>query len=226
MVAESYLSKIFGTAPVKPIQHHMEKVVACVSELPAFFEAASRSDWQLAAEIRTTISGLENDADEIKKDIRLHLPKGIFMPVSRVDLLEMLRIQDQVANSAKDVSGLMLGRQIEVPEEIASQMIGFVRRSVEATEQAFKAINELDELFESGFRGAEVDLVQSMIKRLDAIEKENDQEQVQLRADLFAIEENMSAIKVVFLYKVIDRVGKIADRAQRVGSRLEYLLAR
>jgi predicted phosphate transport protein (TIGR00153 family) len=226
MKTTSYLSKIFGKAPVRPIQLHMEKVVLCVSELEAFFEVAAKRDWQKAREIQGKIGALENDADEIKRDIRLHLPKGLFMPVSRVDLLEMLRIQDQVANKAKDIAGLMLGREIEVPASISDDMIEYVRRSIQATRQACTAINELDELFETGFRGAEVELVASMIKRLDEIEKQNDQQQVKLRTSLFAIEDDLNPVKVIFLYRIIDWVGEIADLAQRVGSRLEYLLAR
>jgi predicted phosphate transport protein (TIGR00153 family) len=148
------------------------------------------------------------------------------MPVSRVDLLEMLRLQDMVANKAKDIAGLMLGREMEVPASISDDMIEYASRAIEAARQACTAINELDELFESGFRGAEVRLVESMIKRLDEIEKQNDQQQIKLRASLFAIEDDLNPVKVVFLYRIIDWIGDIADLSQRVGSRLEYLLAR
>ncbi len=226
MATGGYLSRIFSRSPVKPMQHHMDKVVDCVSELQSFFKAVVDGDWERALEIQRIIGILENEADQIKRDIRLHLPKGIFMPVSRIDLLEMLRIQDKVANKAKDIAGLMLGRKMEIPPEISDQMVEFINRSVEATRQARTAINELDELFETGFRGAEVDLVESMIKRLDAIEKQNDEQQVKLRASLYPLEEKLNPIQTMFLYKIIDWIGEIADLAQRVGSRLEYLLAR
>jgi uncharacterized protein Yka (UPF0111/DUF47 family) len=36
----------------------------------------------------------------------------------------------------------------------------------------------------------------------------------------------MPPIDVIFLYKVIDTVGELANYAQRVGSRLELMLAR
>ncbi len=208
------------------MQQHMGKVSECTRQLVEFFEAVCRQDWEAAESIQSRIGALENEADELKKAIRLHLPRGIFMPVSRVDLLEMLRIQDLVANKAKDIAGLMLGRRMEFPETLKKDLLYFVRRSADATEQAQIAINELDELIETGFRGAEVDLVQSMIKELDKIEKETDDKQVTLRARLFEVEETLSPVRVIFLYQVIEWVGEIADLAQRVGSRLEYLLAR
>ncbi len=226
MVTRSYVSKIFGSSPVKPMQQHMEKVTECVMQLPQFFQAVIEGDWKQAGAAQKRISRHENEADDIKREIRLHLPKGIFMPVSRIDLLEMLRIQDLIANKTKDIAGLMVGRHMVIPPEISKEMLEFVNRSVEAAQQARTAINELDELFETGFRGAEVDLVQSMIKSLDAIEKKNDEQQVRIRAHLFAIEDDLPPVKVMFLYKIIDWVGDVADLAQRVGSRLEYLLAR
>ena len=40
------------------------------------------------------------------------------------------------------------------------------------------------------------------------------------------IEKNLDPIDAVFLYRVIQNVGEVADIAQRVGARLELLLAR
>jgi len=196
------------------------------SQLKPFFKAIISNDWSVAENLQETIRQFENEADDLKKEIRLHLPTGIFMPVSRIDLLEMLRIQDLVANKAKDIAGLMLGRRMELPDEISGDMITFVDRCVDATAQARNAINELDELIETGFRGAEVELVQSMIKKLDSIENETDEIQIRLRARLFGLEDRLPAVQVMFLYQVIDWIGEIADLSQRVGSRLEYLLAR
>ena len=71
-----------------------------------------------------------------------------------------------------------------------------------------------------------MNLVEAMIKKLDAIEKETDGQQVELRARLFAIEESLPPVQVMFLYQVINWIGDVADLSQRVGSRLEYLLAR
>jgi len=204
----------------------MSKVAECVAELKTFFDAATKLDWDSAKNSQVRIAELENDADDIKKEIRLQMPKGIFMPMSRVDLLEMLRIQDLVANKAKDVAGLMLGRKMKIPESLVPNFTAYLARCVDATDQARRAINELDELVETGFRGTEVDLVQSMIKKLDAIEKDSDILQVELRSGLFAMEESLPPIQVMFLYQIIDWIGEIADLSQRVGSRLEYLLAR
>lgn len=226
MAVSNYMSGIFGNSPVKPMQMHMEKVHECVSLLVPFCESVIAEDWKKVEKNQKKISSLETEADKLKKELRLNLPKGLFMQVSRRDLLEILTIQDSVANKAKDVAGIILGRRIIIPKKIANDFLKLAQRCVDASEQATKTINELDELVETGFRGNEVKLVQTMIRKLDKIEADTDKIQRSIRAKLFAIENDLPPVEVMFLYKVIETTGDVADQAQRVGSRLQLLLAR
>ena len=218
------LAGIFGSSPVRPLEKHAGIVHKCARQLGDFFDAVSRGDWEKAAESRAQIERLEHEADDVKKEIRLHLPKSLFMPVPREDLLELLLVQDKIANRAKDVSGLVMGRQLELPAAIADEFLEFVARCIDATKQARKSVRELDELFTTGFRGAEVDLVTDMIEELDQIETDTDDREAKLRGSLFAVESGLDPVNVIFLYQVIGRIGEIADMAERVGRRLELLL--
>ena len=226
MAVSNYMSGIFGNSPIKPMQMHMEKVHECVSILVPYFEAVVAEDWKKVEKKQQQISQLETEADVLKKELRLNLPKGLFMQVSRRDLLEILTIQDSVANKAKDVAGIILGRKMVLPKKIANDFLKFAQRCVDASEQAKHTINELDELVETGFRGTEVKLVQKMIKTLDKIEADTDKIQRKIRGKLFEIETDMPPLEAMFLYKVIEATGDVADQAQRVGSRLQLLLAR
>ena len=106
----SYVSKIFGHSPVGPIQNHMDAVFRCAQELVTFFEHVASGDWDQVQSSREIIVGLEHEADELKRQVRTQLPKSLFMPVPREDLLELMLVQDQIANRTRDVSGLVLGR--------------------------------------------------------------------------------------------------------------------
>ena len=219
------LANIFGSSPVRPLEKHMGLSYLCAKQLNGFFAAATSGDWDKAIEFRSEIERLEHEADDLKKEIRLHLPKSLFMPVPREDLLELVLVQDKIANRTKDVSGIVLGRKMQIPSQISEQFLEFVERNVDAAKQARKSVRELDELFTAGFRGAEVDLVAALIEELDRIETDTDDKQAALRAALFDIESTLNPIDAIFMYKVIETTGEIADMAERVGRRLELLLS-
>lgn len=224
-MSSSLLANLFGSSPVMPLEQHVNLAYRCTKELTGFFEAVIDGDWDKATEIRKTIAALEHEADNLKKEIRLHLPKSLFMPVPREDLLELLLVQDKMANLTKDVSGLVLGRRMVIPSELAEEFMAYVQRNIDAAKQARKSVRELDELFTSGFRGAEVSLVTSLIEQLDRIESETDDMQASLRRAVFKIEKDLPPIDVIFLYRVIELTGEIANMAERVGRRLELLLS-
>jgi uncharacterized protein len=219
------LANIFGSSPVKPLEKHIEIAFQCAKQLHPFFKASVAGDWDKTGKAREEISRLEHEADNLKKEIRLHLPKSLFMPVPRQDLLELLLVQDKIANRTKDVSGIVIGRKMQIPAEIADQFLEFVDRNIDAAKQARKSVRELDELFTAGFKGAEVDLVEDLIEELDRIETDTDDKQAALRAALFEIERSLDPINAVFMYKVIELTGEVADMAERVGRRLELLLS-
>lgn len=219
------LVNIFGTSPVFPLEKHIGIAYNCAKELRRFFAAVVADDWDEVALSRAAIEKYEHDADDLKKEIRLNLPKSLFMPVPREDLLELLLVQDKIANRTKDVSGIVTGRKMQIPAQIAERFLEFVDRNIDAAKQARKSVRELDELFTAGFRGAEVVLVEDMIEELDRIETETDDMQAELRAAVFEIESSLNPVDAVFLYQVIELTGEIADMAERVGRRLELLLS-
>ena len=220
----NYVSKIFGKSPVGPIQEHMNTCYQCAKELIAFFQHVVSEDWPGAEASREKIVRLENEADDLKKQIRSQLSRSLLMPVPREDLLELLLVQDRVANRARDVSGLVLGRRMQLPPAIQESFLAFVARNVDAAKKARKTIRELDELYETGFRGAEAELVESLVDELDQIENDNDAMQVALRSALMAVEKDLPPVDVMFLYRIIEQTGDISDMAERIGRRLEVLL--
>jgi len=217
---------LFGRSPIGPMQEHIAKAYECAANLVPFFEAVIAEDWVRVEQVQQEMVRLEKEADKLKRDVRVHLPKSLFLPVPRSDLLELLSVQDKVANRAKDIAGLMLGRQMSIPEPLQPIIRTYVQRTVEACEQALKAMNELDEILETGFGNREVRRVTEMIEELEDIEHDTDRIQIEVRRSLFALEKTLHPVDVMFMYTIIEWIGDVADRAERVGNRLEQLLAR
>jgi len=225
-MSKNIISSIFGKSPIRPMQEHMSKVHECVALLQPFIAAAIESDWAAVKQHRRDISALERDADKMKKKLRKQLPQSTFLPVPRAELLNLLTTQDGIANTAKDAVSLIERRQQEIPPSLAETLTSLTELAISATEQAQTAINELDELIETGFRGQAVKLVERMLDALDKIESKSDKCQAKSRAQLQKLENELPPVDVIFLYKLIDLLAAVADEAERVGSRLQILLAR
>src|SRR5690606_21624830 len=146
-----------------------------------------------------------------KREIRTNLPRGLFLPVDRADILELVSQKDKIANKTKDISGRILGRELLIPIELQVDFKLYVQRCIDATQLASNVINELEELLETGFRGRAVDIVVKMIEHLDRMEKDTDEMQIKLRKALRLLERDLNPIDVMFLYRTLEWVGDLAD---------------
>jgi predicted phosphate transport protein (TIGR00153 family) len=226
MAILSPLGNLFGRSPIGPIQEHMSLADQAAQKVPDLFRATAADDWKAAANVHKEIVAAEAAADKLKRSVRRHLPKSLFLPVPRSDLLTLVGIQDHVANTAKDIAGLVIGRSIRFPEKLQDAVIEFAEASAAASHQALKSIQELDELLEVGFTGREVRRVEDMLKALGKLEGVTDKMAIKLRAGLFKLEKDLPPVEVMFLYQIIGLIGTVADDAESVGDRLQILMAK
>ena len=119
-------SQLFARSPISPIQEHMKVAGATAAELPEFMTAVFAGDWDKAIAVQQRIAALETEADVIKRNVRSNLPRSIFMPVSRSDLLELLKAQDRIPNRCQDLAGLCIGRRMVFPKLMQPLMLKFI----------------------------------------------------------------------------------------------------
>lgn len=217
---------LFAQSPLRPLYEHVKKVHECCCLLPNFFEAVFTDNWEKAQEVQKQICVLEKEADKMKRDIRINLPNSLFMPVARTDLLDLITLQDKIANKAKDIAGLILGRHLKVPVDVKNEFMNYINRCLDATKKATEVIHELEDLLETGFRGKEINVVESMVHELDLIEDDTDQLQIALRHELYLREKELNPIDAMFLYKILEKIGDLADQAEKVGSKLEQMISK
>ncbi len=226
MLSTNPIAALFGKSPFKPMQKHMRIVTECVAEVPGLFSAVIEQDWAQVEAQKDKIFVKEGEADALKNDLRDHLPRSMLLAVDRRDLLELLAMQDAIADTAQDIAGLLVERKMEVPPGMAEPLMRFVTRCLETCEQAHKIIEELDELLETGFRGRDVDRVNAMVLELGQMESDTDLMGIALSGILFAQEDSIKPVSVMFWYQLIQWVGNLADNAEKVGDRLRLLIAR
>ncbi len=226
MSSGSTFSKLFGPSPFTALQQHMRAVTECAREVAPLFDALVAEDAQLVARHKDRIFELEAEADRIKHELRAHLPRSLFMPVDRRDLLEVLHLQDAIANTAQDIAGLLIERRMAIPSFLREPLLSLTRRCIDTVEQAATVIDELDELLAIGFRGREVERVDEMLRELNRIEDETDELGIALARALFDHEAELDPVSVMMWYRIIEWVGDLADYGEKVGDHLRLLIAK
>jgi predicted phosphate transport protein (TIGR00153 family) len=222
----SVIANLIGNSPFKPLQEHMRAVNDCISEVPSLFEALVNGDQSKVITIKDSIFAKEAIADTIKNELRANLPKSLFMPVDRRDLLDILQTQDTIADVAQDIAGLLVERPMDVPNQLKKPIVELVNRCVDVCDHAAKIIEELDELIAIGFGGNEANKVDQMLSELNSIEDETDEMGQNLTSLLFKHEDEINPVSVMMWYRIIEWIGDLADYAEKTGDRLRLLIAR
>ena len=148
------------------------------------------------------------------------------MPVDRRDLLEILDLQDSIADTAQDIAGMLVLRRPKVLEPIHEPLMVLTQRCLDACNQMARIMEELDELLETGFKGRESEMVVNMIDDLNKTETDTDQKAMEVLRELFAHEQEIDPVSLMIWHRLIRWVGDLANYSEKVGNRLRLLLAR
>jgi hypothetical protein len=221
----SLMGDLFGRSPIRPMQEHMKAALACAREVLPLFEDMAAGRTEALASRRETMDRLEHEADAIKHEIRIHLPKRMFMAFGRRDMLDILDNQDSIADRAQDIAELAEQRSMVIPEGLGDPLLDLAKKVIATCEIAGNVIQELDQLVEVGFSGPQVARVEEMIGTLNGLESETDELAERAQRTLFSME-NEIGVGTIFWYEIIGWVGGMADHAESVGNRLRLLIAR
>jgi predicted phosphate transport protein (TIGR00153 family) len=220
------LARLLRKSPFKPLQEHMRVVAKCMAEFMPLFEALFEKDQNRVKEIAEKIDQIESEADEIKNGLRLNLPKTLFLPVARRDLLVLISEQDSIADAVENIAGIMTAREMEVPEAMRDLLLELIQGTIDTFNKALKVIEGLDELLEVGFRGKYSSIVTDMVVDLKQTEEITDDLAKELNRILFSMEDQLKPVSVIFWYKLIEEIGEVANHSENVGDRILPFLAR
>lgn len=216
--------KLFGRSPFSPLQAHMDKVAQCVEKLPALFDAMFQEEQERVEEIAYEISKLEHKADLEKNDIRNGLGKKVFLPVNKEHLLEILTLQDSIADCAEDIGVLLTLRKVDMIEGLAEGFREFLEKNVEAFIAAHNVVKEIGELLESSFGGVEAEKVVAMVDAVALNEHEADIIQSDLLKKLYRTADETPHWAFHLWLRILEHVGKLSNLSEKLAYRVRMTL--
>lgn len=215
---------LFGRSPFAPLQSHMDSVSLCVHRLPELFEALEKKDYPRLEQLAGEISKLEHDADLIKNDIRNHLPKSLFLPIDRGNLLEVLSLQDHIADKVEDIAVILSLKPLELFSSFQDDFRSFLNKNIETFDKARLIIKELHELVESSFGGIEAEKVRAMVDEVAFQEHEADLIQQQLLKSFYKAENELNFITFHQWQKLFECLAAISNLSENLAFRIRMTL--
>ena len=220
----STIGKLFGKSPFGLLQRHMEQVAKCVAKMEESLLALERGEWDQIDAMAGQVSKLEHQADGIKDEIRNKLLKKFFMPVDRAQILDILSIQDGLADTAEDVAVLLTIRRLQTPSSVVEEFQKFRESNLKAFRLAEAIINDLDELLETGFGGAEAEKIRTVVHDIAYAEHEADVVQRDLLKKVFSDEVNFSAADLNMWIQLIKSLAHLSNLSENLGDRVQTTL--
>lgn len=217
--------QLFARSPFEPLARHGERVYEVLQLLRPITDAFLAEDWDRVRELHKKISRAEHEADEVKQEIRDNLPKSLFLPVDRGDLLRFLREQDGIADAVEDVAVLMNMRRTVLPGPVGEAVSGLVDQILATGDTWLELSQSLPGLQEASFTGPEVDRVLEMAQQLNDLEYGADKKQASLGRIAVENEEELGAIGFFFLMRIANALGRTANKAENTADLLRMMLA-
>lgn len=218
------IARLFGKSPFAPLQTHMNRVASCMEKLTKIFESLVNKETDKIERLAQELSQLEHEADLTKNDIRNHLPKSLFMPIDRGHFLEILAVQDSIADKAEAVGITLALRPLDSYESFQEPLTAFFVKSAEVFWGAKRIIEEIDVLLESAFGGIEAEKVKIMVEETAYKEHQAQKQQLLLLKKLFNEGEHLSAPAFYHWLRLVEDIGAIAHRSEKLANRIRMVL--
>lgn len=216
----STIGKLFGRSPFGQIQQHMDQVSKCIHKMSEAIDVVKAGRFQELERFSVEVSQLEHQADQIKDDIRGRLLKRVFMPINRSEVLEILSLQDSLADTAEDICKVLTLKSLPMPEDLKQDFDQFVEHNLQAFNIVANVIGQLDELIESGFGGVEAERIRGLAKDAAFAEHQADLIQLQLLKKIYAHDGDMTVGEFHLWMRLTRLLSRISNVSENLANRI------
>ncbi len=220
------IERFLGPSPFAFLVEHARKVHECVKLIRPLAEALLAGEWERIDELHHRLSKTEHEADQIKDQIRDRVSRMLLLSVGRLELMQFLGFQDDVADAAEDFAVVLRLRKTPVPEELREDLLAFVDQVVNVSEHLLGLSEELSALAEAGFTGKEAARVIEEIEKIGQEEWKADKLQRRFATHFYKLEDQVGPVDVFFYDKYCHNLSAIANAAERTAKYLRQIIGK
>lgn len=202
-------------------ENHLKVVLSTVDAFMRLVDSVARKDDSSANLAFTEVLKQETEADTLQRDLSLKIAEGAFFGGVREDMLTLLEKIDNIADSAKDASRLLVLQGGLDAGAIRILGSASMRAFVSNVRSAVEALGSLLSSFRAGKKAAlpKVQVVEEMEEAADS-SKDN------LLKELFGGAASMDPLSIIQMRDFIFVTDDIADNAEDASDEVLVLLAK
>jgi len=219
-------TSLFAKSPFGPMHDHINKVNECINLLPQLLDNLKNKNYDELAKTAKLISQSERMADEVKNNIRENLPKSIFLPIDRKDILTVLHVQDNIADYAEDLGVLLTMKHLTIPSEYEVELFQLLDKVKEVFSLLYEIWTDLDTLFEVAFEHDQAMKILTKINQLNYLEHQADKIQDTISKKFYEIGDKLPQTEFFLWTKVIIKLGDIANVSEKSANLIRLFIGR
>jgi predicted phosphate transport protein (TIGR00153 family) len=217
------ISSIFCKSPFEGLQKHADKVKECAHLFREAVVCHMGQECKRLNLLAEQVARMESEADDIKRNIRNHLPRGILMPVDKFQFFQYLGEQDKVMDEVEEALFWLSFRPAGIPAELAADIHHLVESVIPPIEKLPELVTFAREYFKSRSKEQRIRM-KSLIRDIRQYEREADHLERELKFKIFTTIKD--ALVVYHLVRLIEHIGAIADHAQNASDRMRTMIAK
>lgn len=217
------VGQVFGYSPFPTLVKHAVLCGRAVGILQKQFEAYENEEFELVERYREEIDELESHADELKEEIRTHVTRSMILPIDRQDLLEFLRVQDDIINNCEHVGHMLTFRRVKADSGIMADFKVLLAKIMECVNEYERMVEHINTLIETSFDKKEIQVILEIIEEVESLEHECDKVQIKLHTTLFN-SDNLNPLDVLLIDTWVVHLGYIANATARAADRFRLMI--
>jgi uncharacterized protein len=219
----STFMNLFYKSPFENLKKHADKVSECAT---MFYKAiACHIDRKCEDfdNLTDLVAQIESEADAIKRNIRGHMPRGIWMPMEKFAFFMYLKEQDNVIDAVEEALYWLSYRPEGVEEEVGDDLIYLVESVIPAIEKLSPMVELATQYFKRRYEKKREE-IKSVIRDIRQHEHEADFVERELKHKIFSTMSD--PIQIYHLIRLVETIGSIADHAQNAADMMRAMIAK
>jgi len=217
------ISSMFCKSPFEGLQKHADKVKECTHLFREAVVCHMGQECKRFDLLTEEVARIESEADEIKRNIRNHLPRGILMPVDKFQFFQYLGEQDKVMDEVEEALFWLSFRPEGIPTELATTIHDLVEAVIPPIEKLPELVTLARDYFKNKSEKKRTRM-KSLIRDIRQHEREADHLERELKFKIFTTIKD--ALVVYHLVRLVEHIGAIADHAQNASDRMRVMIAK